>query len=184
MHGGSKIGTSPASYLVGTQPTSSNSSDNDAKVWSTKLRKWQVVRAAVRMRLYAPAMQVAPWARANTNQLHVDWVAYHTFTTSLELRAFASVARTLPAHNATGATMDVVAYSAYAGIGIYTDEYNYLGDSPESYGVNWTALALEGLTVAMGGYGCGPLLMYSTTYIVLYSSKIFIKKRLNGTLHM
>ena len=58
---------------------------------------------------------------ANPNQLHEDWVAYHTFTTSLELRAFASVARTLPAHNATvGITMDVVAYSAYAGVGIYT----------------------------------------------------------------
>ena len=34
-----------------------------------------------------------------------------------------------------------------------TDQYNYLGDSPESYGVDWATLAYEGLTIAMAGYG-------------------------------
>jgi hypothetical protein len=93
--------------------------------------------------------------RYRPNQLHRDWVAFHANTTANEVKEMAAIARTIPALNSTnGKTLDVVAYSGYAGIGIYDpSSMTHYGDLTEKYGVDWELLSAAGLTVAMVGYG-------------------------------
>ena len=97
------------------------------------------------------------------NQLHEDWIAFHANTTANEIRELAAIARTVPAANSTnGQTLDVVAYSGFAGLGIYDpSSITHYGDLREKYGVDWEVLSAAGLTVAMVGYGnhdIGPIL--------------------------
>ena len=114
----SEMASSPASYQVGTEASTGQRFEamvRDDGGWRA------LPGVALRTQLWAPA--------DGTNRLHEDWVAFHAATTARELSAFANVATTLPAHNSTGRTMDVVAYSAYAGVGIGPAGRNeYLGD--------------------------------------------------------
>ena len=93
------------------------------------------------------------------NQLHADWVAFHANTTANEVKEMAAIAKTIPALNSTnGKTLDVVAYSGYAGTGIYDpSSMSHYGDLTEKYGVDWEVLSAAGLTVAMVGYGNHPI---------------------------
>ena len=67
----------------------------------------------------------------------------------------AQLARTIPAYNSTNRrTMDVLAYSGYAGLGLGSpSSTTYFGDLRQKYGVDWEVLTSAGLTVAMAGYG-------------------------------
>jgi hypothetical protein len=89
------------------------------------------------------------------NQLHEEWVAFHANTTANEIRELAAIARTIVAANSTnGHTLDVVAYSGFAGLGVYDpSSMTHYGDLREKYGVDWEVLSAAGLTVAMVGYG-------------------------------
>eukprot|EP01051_Picozoa_sp_SAG22_P012890 SAG22_NODE_1384_length_4534_cov_2.266516_4_plen_889_part_01 len=143
----SLMASSPASYEAGTQ--NSPSREFDAMAFDSRSSEWHAVPGvALRVHLFAPADEAHP------NRLHADWVSFHASTTAHELRLFADVAKTIKTYNSTGLTMDVVAYSAYAGVGMGpARQANYLGDVREEYGVDWSDLAQAGLTVAMCGYG-------------------------------
>jgi hypothetical protein len=89
------------------------------------------------------------------NQLHEDWVSFHANATAREVQDMAQVARTIPAYNSSNKqTMDVLAYSGYAGLGLFTPgSKTYFGDLRQRYGVDWELLSSAGLTVAVVGYG-------------------------------
>jgi hypothetical protein len=89
------------------------------------------------------------------NQLHEDWVSFHANATAREVQEMAQVARTIPAYNSSNKqTMDVLAYSGYAGLGLFNpSSKTYFGDLRQTYGVDWEVLSSAGLTVAMVGYG-------------------------------
>ena len=63
------------------------------------------------------------------------------------------MAKTIAAANSTNKkTLDVLAYSGYAGLGLYDpSSTTYLGDLRQKYGVDWKVLTAAGLTVAMVG---------------------------------
>jgi beta-fructofuranosidase len=144
----SKMASSPASFVLGTQASSNRAFD--ARVYDAHSGQWRTAPGvALRTRLFAPAA-----AGTDVSRLHENWVAFHAATTARELKEFAVVAKTLRTYNSTGKTMDVVAYSNYAGIGMGPSmQSDYLGDVREAYGVDWSLLAKAGLTVSMCGYG-------------------------------
>jgi hypothetical protein len=147
-HSHSVLAGSPASYVVeAVRHPSLRKKGLEAMVYEESAGWRAMPGVALRTRLWAPG------DATNPNGLHADWVAFHASTTALELKLFADVARTLPTHNSTGRTMDVVAYSSYAGIGMGTSINAYLGDVRDTYGVDWANLAQAGLTVSMCGYG-------------------------------
>jgi hypothetical protein len=89
------------------------------------------------------------------NQLHEDWVSFHANATAREVQEMVQLARTIPAYNSSNKqTMDVLAYSGYAGLGLFNpSSKTYFGDLRQTYGVDWELLSSTGLNVAMVGYG-------------------------------
>ena len=130
------------------------SSDSDSlSAMEFRSGRWQPLQhTSVAATFYTPSSTEHGY---RPNQLHSDWVAFHCNTTALEIKAVARFAATVPAYNSTnGKTLDVLAYSGYAGLGLFNpSSTTYFGDLRDQYGVDWEVLTRAGLTVAMVGYG-------------------------------
>lgn len=142
--------TPTADYEIGSRTTSPGSLG--AMVF--KSGSWHTVPATAALAAFYTTSSVEH-AGFRPNQLHEDWVAFHCATTAREIKEIAQIAQTIPALNSTnGKTLDVVAYSGYAGLGLSDPtSTTYFGSLRSKYGVDWEDLAAAGLTVAMVGYG-------------------------------
>ena len=82
-------------------------------------------------------------------------MAFHANITANEIKQMADIAKNIPGRHITNgkdATLDVVVYSGYAGLGIYQpSSMDYMGNLVEKYGVDWEVVSAAGLSVAMVG---------------------------------